>query len=192
MNYIEIMLLFIILIGILGSLFIMRFDFKRYGLLFVISLLTANLFCYLFTLSGFYSFPDELFNNDVLIPVTLVSTVFPFLVLVGVRYSPEKWVYKIPFYWGIVNLGVLGEVLFKSTSYFKFENYWDLWDSYTLWWIFLLLFEILGGKIIPVHLRKPIFSRSFRYGRWAWIVLHVIFILTIFLAGVYVGVTVFE
>jgi len=89
-------------------------------------------------------------------------------------------------------LGVLGEVILKGTSIFRFEPEWDLWDSYTLWWIYYLLFELIGGKVIPSHLRKPILSESFRYGRWAWIVFHIIVIITIFLAGVYVGVTVIK
>ena len=72
----------------------------------------------------------------------------------GVRYSPEKWGWKIPFYWGIVHLGVLGEVILKGTSIFRFEPEWDLWDSYTLWWIYYLLFELIGGKVIPKPPKK--------------------------------------
>jgi hypothetical protein len=90
-------------------------------------------------------------------------------------------------------LGVLGEVILKHTSIFRFEpEWWDLWDSYTLWWLYFLLFELLGGKVIPDHLRNPVTVNSFRYGNWAWIVLHIIVITTIFLAGVYVGITVFR
>jgi hypothetical protein len=79
-----------------------------------------------------------------------------------------------------------------NTAIFRFEPEWDLWDSYSLRWLFYLLFEILGSKIIPPHLRRPISSESFRYGRWAWIIFHVVVIATIFLAGVYVGITVFK
>ncbi len=79
-----------------------------------------------------------------------------------------------------------------ATSIFKFESEWDLWDSYSLRWVYYLLFEILGGKIIPSDLRNPISHESFRYGRWAWILFHVVVITTIFLAGVYVGITVFK
>ena len=89
-------------------------------------------------------------------------------------------------------MGVLGEVVLKHTSIFKFETEWDLWDSYTLWWLYFLLFELLGGKIVPNYLRSPINSDSFRYGNWAWIIFHIIVITTIFLAGVYVGITVFR
>lgn len=76
-----------------------------------------------------------------------------------------------------------------TTPIFKFKQEWDLWDSYTLWWIYYLLFEILGGKIIPPNILIPISYESFKYGRWAWIVFHIIVITTIFLAGVYAGGT---
>ena len=191
MNYKEIIILLIIIVGILGCLSIIRLDWKRYGFIFLISVISSNLVCYMFTYTGLYSFPNNVFHGGLLIPYGLVSTVFPFLALFGIRYSPEKWAWKIPFYWGIVHLGVLGEVILLNTTIFKFEPEWDLWDSYTLWWINYLLFELLGTKVIPSRLRKPITSDSFRYGSWAWIVFHIIVITTIFLAGVYVGITVF-
>jgi hypothetical protein len=192
MNHVEIFILIIMIIGSLGCLYFIRLDWKRYGFLLLISILSVNLLCYAFTYSGFYSFPNNVLHGEFLIPYGLVSTVLPFLALFGIRFSPEKWVWKIPFYWGIVHLGVLGEVILKHTSIFKFEPEWDLWDSYTLWWLYYLLFELLGGKMIPDHLRKPINSILFRYGNWAWLVLHIIVISTIFLAGVYVGITVFK
>jgi hypothetical protein len=192
MNYEAIVILFIIILGSLGCLYFICLDWKRYGFFLLISILSVNLLCYAFTFSGFYSFPNNVLHGDLLIPYGLVSTVFPFLALFGIRFSPEKWVWKIPFYWGIVHLGVLGEVILKYTSIFRFEPEWDLWDSYTLWWLYFLLFELLGGKVVPNHLRKPINSIAFRYGKWAWLLLHIIVISTIFLAGVYVGITVFK
>ncbi len=181
-----------IILGVVGCFYFIRLDWKRYGFIFLISLMSANLLCYIFTFIGFYSFPNNVLHQPFIMPFGLVSTVFPFITLFGIRYSPEKWIWKIPFYWAIVHLGVLGEVILKHTSIFRFEPEWDLWDSYTLWWIYYLLFELLGGKVIPKDLRKPINSDSFRYGGWAWIVFHIIVISTIFLAGVYVGVTVFK
>lgn len=187
----AIVMLVLILVGSLGCLYFIRVDWKRYGAIFLISSLSAITLCYMFTYSGLYTFPNNVFHRGLLIPYGLVSTVFPLIVLIGIRYSPIKWIWKIPFYWAFVHLGVLTEVLFKQTSIYKFKLEWDLWDSYTLWWIFLLLFDLLGQKIVPDSLRKPIQSESFRYGKWAWIVFHVIVISTIFLAGVYVGVTLF-
>lgn len=192
MNVKALIVLLVIIVAMLGCLFFIRIDWKRYGFLFLTSVVSANSLCYIFTYSGFYSFPNNVLHGDSLIPYGIVSTVFPLMVLFGIRYSPERWVWKIPFYWGIVHMGVLGEVVLKHTSIFKFETEWDLWDSYTLWWLYFLLFELLGGKVVPNHLRSPINSDSFRYGNWAWIVFHIIVITTIFLAGVYVGITVFR
>ncbi len=187
----KIALLIAILLAAIGCAYIIRIDWKRYGFLYLLTVISANLLCYTFTYIGFYSFPNNILHGNLLTPYALVSTAFPFGVLFGVRYSPEKWVWKIPFYWGIIHLGVLSEVILLLTPIFQFEPEWDLWDSYTLWWIYFLLFEALGGKIIPNHLRNPISHESFKYGRWAWIIFHIIVIVTIFLAGVYVGVTLF-
>lgn len=192
MNYKEISILLIIIFAGLGCLYFIRLDWKRYGVLFLSSVFSSNLVCYLFTFIGFYSFPEKVLHDHFLIPYGLVSTLFPFITLFGIRYSPKQWIWKIPFYWAVVHLGILGEVILKSTTIFDFEPEWDLWDSYTLWWLNYLLFELLGGKIVPEHLRKPINGESFRYGKWAWIVFHIIVISTIFLVGVYVGVTVFK
>ncbi|MGM8215260.1 CBO0543 family protein [Bacillaceae bacterium W0354] len=188
----DLVILIIMIIGGVGCIYFISIDWRRYGLLFIISVLSANLLCFTFTYFGLYSFPYNPLHGGALMPYGLVSTVFPFLVLFSVRYSPKKWVWKIPFYWGVIHLGVTGEVILKSTSIFKFGPKWDLWDSYTLWWIYYLLFELLGGKIIPDSRRKPIDAEAFSYGHWAWIIFHVIVIVTIFLAGVYTGVTIIK
>ncbi|MRG86734.1 CBO0543 family protein [Salinibacillus xinjiangensis] len=185
------MLVSIILLGF-GCLYFIRLDWKKYGFLYIIATLSANTLCYFFTSVGLYSFPNNVLHGNLLIPYGLVSTAFPLGVLFGVRFSPEKWVWKIPFYWGIVHLGMVAEIVLMVTPIFKFEPEWDLWDSYSLRWAYYLLFEILGTKIIPPNLRKPINHQSFMYGRWAWIVFHIIVITTIFLAGVYVGVTIIK
>jgi hypothetical protein len=192
MNIDALFLLGLIIFGSAGNIYFIFKGWKYYGLLFLISAISANLLCYLFTYIGFYSFPHIPFHNHFLIPYGLVSTAFPFISLFAVRYSPKTWPWKIPFYWGIIHLGVLMEVVLKNSVIFKFEPEWDLWDSYTIWWLYYLLIELIGGKMIPSHLRKPIHSESFRYGKWAWIILHIIVISTIFLAGVYFGVTVLK
>jgi len=183
------MLILIVAFG-LGCFYFVRLDWKRYGAVYLIAAIAANALCYALTYVGMYSFPENEWHDSLLIPHGLVSTLFPFIAMFGVRFSPERWVWKIPFYWGVVHLGVAGEVVLKQTSIFAFAKEWDLWDSYTLWWIFYLLMEALSGKIVPASKRKPIRAESFRYGRWAWIVFHAIVVTTIFLAGVYVGVTV--
>ncbi len=175
----------------LVCIIVARADWRRYGLLYFLSASTAVALCYLFTYVGFYRFPVNVLHGTLSIPYALVATAFPSAVLFGVRYSPERWAWKIPFYWAIIHIGVLSEVILLSTPILVFSPEWDLWDSYTLWWIYYLLFELLGGKLIPPASRRPLNPETLRYGRWAWIVLHAIVIVTIFLAGVYVGVTVF-
>lgn len=100
------LLVTIILMG-LGCLYFIRLDWKKYGLLYIISAFSANILCYLFTLVGFYSFPNNVLHGNLLMPYGLVSTAFPFTVMFGVRFSPEKWVWKISFYWGTIHLGIL-------------------------------------------------------------------------------------
>ncbi|GLH65419.1 CBO0543 family protein [Parageobacillus sp. G301] len=177
-----------VILSLIGSFFILRNNFKRYGLLYFISGLTGAFLCFVFVSIGFYSFPARLIPMSP-IPIIEMFTVIPFYVLFGVRYSPSKWGWKIPFYWGMVHIAMLLEifVLFPPVKIMDYKENWDAWDSYTWWWIYLLLFEWIGGKIVPTHSRKPIQSKSFRYGRWGWVVFHFIVITTIFLAGVYTG-----
>ncbi len=177
-----------ITISIIGSILIIRINWKKYGLLYILSAVTGNLLCYIFIKFGFYSFPIRLFPTVFSMPFEAILTAFPFLVILSVRFSPKEWSYKIPFYWVIVHLGMLGETLILlKTGLITYNFKWDFWDSYTWWWIYFLLFEWIGGLIIPQNSRNPISSESFRYGKWAWILLHFILIITIFLGGIYLG-----
>lgn len=177
-----------IIISCVGSYLILKINWKKYGLLFLSSGFIGIILCYIFIKIGFYSYPFRLFPSISSMPFEIIFTSFPFLVLVGVRYSPNSWAYKIPFYWGIVHLGMLTEtLLLLNTNLIQYDWKWDFWDSYTWWWIFLLIFDWIGGLIIPDNLRNPIDSKSFHYGKWAFIILHFIFITTIFLAGYYLG-----
>ncbi|MBO8170800.1 MAG: hypothetical protein H0Z33_02795 [Bacillaceae bacterium] len=174
--------------SLVGSYFILRLDWKRYGLLFVLSGIVGNILCYLFVIFGFYSYPYRMFPQFVNMPIMAVLTVFPFYVLLGVRYSPREWAWKIPFYWVFVHVGMLLETIAQHfTGLIRYEFAWDVWDSYTWWWIYLLAFEWIGGLIIPDRVRKPLKVESFRYGRGLWATLHFILIITIFLAGFYLG-----
>lgn len=180
-----------LLISLIGSILIIRFNWKRYGLLFLLSGLVGNILCYIFVKAGFYSFPYRLFNGISVMPFDAILIVFPFLVLLGVRYSPKLWAYKIAFYWVIIHLGMLAETLILiNTKLMVYDYEWDFWDSYTWWWIFFLFFEWIGGLVVTEHFRRPISTEAFRYGKWAWIVLHFILILTIFLGGYYLGKTI--
>lgn len=177
-----------ITLSFIGSLLIMRFNWKRYGLLFVLSGVTGNILCYIFIKIGFYSFPYRLFPHISLMPFEAILTVFPFFVLLGVRYSPRSWALKIPFYWVLVHVGMLAETLARLyTKIIEYNFEWDFLDSYTWWWVFLLLFEYTGGLIVPENDRKPINPETLRYGKAGFLVIHFILIVTIFLGGVYVG-----
>jgi hypothetical protein len=176
-----------IAITCIGSYFMMRINWRRYGLLYFIAAITGNVLCYIFVKVGFYSFPYILFPVAKM-PVVAITTVFSFYVLLGVRYSPIKWPYKISFYGVIVNLGILLETIFKNTTnLIRYDYEWDFWDSYTSWWAFFILMEWIGSKIIPNNLRKPIKEDAFRFGNWFFFLIHFIGICTIFLAGLYLG-----
>ena len=166
----------------------MRHNWKRYGALFLLSAVIGNILCYVFIKLGYYYYPYRLFPTLFIMPLTLVLTMFPALVLASVRYSPKSWAYKIPFYWVIVHLGVLFEVWAEEmTQIIKYNESWYLWDSYTWWWIFLLVFEWVGGIIVPAESRKPLDQELLKYGKIGWFILHFVLILTIFIAGVYTG-----
>lgn len=169
---------------------IIRTDWKRYGALFLLSAIIGNVLCYIFVKLCLYEFPYRLFPDLFIMPVAVVTTTFPAAVLFGVRYSPRPWSYKIAFYWVFVHLGVLFEGWTETqTQLIRYNASWNLWASYTWWWIFFLVFEWIGGMIVPADVRKPIDHELFRYGRIGWFILHFILIGTIFIAGVYVGIT---
>jgi len=172
----------------IATFLILKTDWKKYGLLFIISAATGVILCYIFIGLGLYTFPYRLFPYVSKIPFTAILTIFPFYVLLGVRYSPKPWPWKIPFYWAMVHIGMFAEVWAESrTQLVKYHPVWDVWDSYTWWWIYLLVFEWIGGLIVTQDIRKPIDQEILRYGKIGWFILHFILISTIFLAGVYMG-----
>lgn len=182
-----------IFFSILGSIFILRFNWKKYGLVYFISVLIGEALCYFFVKAGLYSFPYILFPRISSMPFVFVLTFFPFMVIVGIRYSPTRWSYKIPFYWVLIHLGMLSEVLANNfTRLIRYEKYWDTWDSYTWWWIFFLMLEWVGGLIVAPEYRKPIDENILKYGKIGWFITHFILIGTIFLAGFYMGIKIVE
>ncbi len=169
-------------------LLVIRNNWKKYGLLLLLCAVIGNILCYLFVVLGFYHYPYRLFPKITIMPVSLIVTMFPGLILFSVRYSPKSWAYKIPFYWVLVHLGVLIEGWAeKQTQLIKYNASWNLWASYTWWWIFLLVFEWVGGMVVPAESRKPIDQELMRYGKIGWFIVHFILICTIFIAGVYTG-----
>ncbi|MBM7865282.1 hypothetical protein GTO89_00680 [Heliobacterium gestii] len=175
-------------IDLVGAVYIARINWKRYGLLFFLSALIGSLLCYLFLVLGYYEFSYLLFPGFLPFPFESILTAFSFYVLLGVCYSPKQWAYKIPFYWTVINLGVFAESLMEAkTEIIKYQWAWDFWDSYSAWWIYLLLFEWLGGKIIPPESRRPIPEEAFRFGRWAWFVFHGVMLPAAIGIGIYLG-----
>jgi hypothetical protein len=173
--------------GILSFL-IIKTDWKKYGTLYLLSAITGAILCYVFIYLHLYSFPYLLFPKVSKIPYTIMLSVFPFFVLVGVKYSPRTWAAKIPFYWTLVHIGVFSEVWSETqTQLIRYGPFWHVWESYTWWWIYLLVFEWVGGLIVPQASRTPIDQEFLKYGKLGWFISHLILIISIFLAGVYTG-----
>ncbi|AGT32069.2 hypothetical protein M493_08980 [Geobacillus genomosp. 3] len=171
-----------------GSIWIMRHDKKRYGVLYALSAAVGILLCLAFVFAGFYTFPVKLIPHPP-IPLIEMLTVVPFFTLLGVRYSPKEWAWKLPFYFAGVQVIMTLELvaLLSPLRLIEYNEQWDAWDSYTAWWLYLLLFEWIGGNIVPADARAPLAASSFRYGRWGWIIVHAVAMATVFLAGVYTG-----
>ncbi len=179
-----------IAVSVAICVFIIRKNWKAYGALFLLCAVIGNVLCYIFVKLNLYSYPFNLFPGLSIMPVALILTMFPSLILFGVRYSPKTWPYKIPFYWVLVHLGVLIEAWAENeTQLIKYTAPWDLWASYTWWWIFVLVFEWIGGIIVPAESRKPLDQEWLKYGKTGWFIVHFILITTVFLAGVYAGMT---
>lgn len=171
----------------LGTIAIVKLNWKRYGFLLLLSAIIGVILCYIFIGFGLYMFPYRLFPQISKIPFTAILTIFPFYVLLGVRYSPKSWPWKIPFYWAMVHIGMTAETWAEhKTLLIKYHPLWDVWDSYTWWWIYLLIFEWVGSLIVPQESRKPLDIELLRFGK-GWFILHFILISTIFLAGFFMG-----
>ncbi|WP_227937580.1 CBO0543 family protein [Alkalihalobacillus deserti] len=178
----------VISVSIIGLFLFMRLDWKRYGSLFLFSTIVGFILCFIFVKLGFYSYPYRLFPKLSSMPFMTIATSFSLLILVGVRYSPRSWPWKIPFYWAMIHIGIFFETLMLTeTRIIAYGFKWDFWDSYTWWWIYLLTFEWIGGLIIPNHLRKPLKIRHLHYGKIGWFIIHFILIVSIFLGGYYLG-----
>lgn len=176
------------LLSIIGSIFIMRTNWKQYGLLFIAVALVGELLDYLFVKLGFYSYDYKLFHDMPNSPYSLIMTLFPFYILFGVKYSPRAWNYKLLFYMTLVHIGMTGEVLAGNfTRVINYHRFWDTWDSYIWWWLFALAFETIGSLIVSEQYRTPIKDETFKFGNLGWYFTHFIFITTIFLGGIFLG-----
>ncbi|MFD2046575.1 CBO0543 family protein [Ornithinibacillus salinisoli] len=187
-NVESIIYIFGFLIGLIFLIYFLRLNWKKYGILFILSALVGNILCYIFVKLNFYSFPYVLFPKILVMPLTTITLTFPIMVLLAVRYSPDHWGWKIPFYSTIVHVGMFWETwALTNTRIIEYNFKWDFWDSYTWWWIFFLLFEWIGGSIIPNNFRKPINIEFLKFGKLGWAIIHFILIVTVFLGGYYLG-----
>lgn len=157
-----------------GSLYLIRYSILRYGIMFILSSISAGLLCALFFRMGFYRYALPM--KEVL-PAAAVS--FSFLALLLIRYRPEKNTF--PFFFISITLVFSVEVLLKdSVGFIIFRNGWDYWDSYSLYWIFLRLMGFVGEFFIPGAYRAPIRQDTRGY----WILFIAVLIYACF--GVYI------
>lgn len=179
-----------VLAASVGAICILRINWKQYGLLFFFSGIVGLVLCYILIGLKIYTFPFRLFPSFTSIPIPTLLIVFPAYVVAAVRYSPKSWGWKIPYYWVLVHLVALIEGLSEGMSdIIHYGEHWTLFDSYALWWIYLLVFEWLGGLMVSPENRKPLDPSYLRHGTIGWFVVHFVLIVSFFLAGVYVGST---
>ena len=88
-------LIIALIINVIGIVWVARHNWKRYGLLTLASGLLGSIICYIFILLKYYEFPNLLIEGFLPFPFESIVTAFSFYVLLGVRYSPKKWIYKI-------------------------------------------------------------------------------------------------
>ncbi|MFN3346854.1 MAG: CBO0543 family protein, partial [Candidatus Bipolaricaulaceae bacterium] len=105
-----------VVISSIGILLIVRRDWKRYGALYLTVAIIGNIICYVFTRIGYYSFPFRLFPDLSIMPFTVVATFFPFCVILAFYFAPKPWLWKIPFYWSIIHVGMLLETIFEERT----------------------------------------------------------------------------
>lgn len=185
-NIETLLILSVVLVSIMGSFLIIRINWKLYGALFLLSGAAGTLICLILYLLGLYAFPFRLFQPGEAIPLELTLIVFPFFVLFTVRFSPKSWGWKLAYYMVFVHLAALAEALVENnTQIIKYSAHWQLWESYFFWWLFLLSFEGLAGRIVPPANRKPPSPDFLRFGHAGWVIAHVVFMFTVYLAGLY-------
>lgn len=172
----------------IASLFILKKNWKQYGILYIATAIVGELLDILFVQLKLFHYPYDLIPSLPISPFTLIMTIYPFYIVFGVKYSPSSWKHKFPFYMTIIHLGMVGEVLAQHfTHVIEYGDYWDTWDSYIWWWIFILGFELVGGLIVSKENRTPISEDFFKYGNLGWYITHFIYLSTIFLGGVLLG-----
>jgi hypothetical protein len=158
----------------LGCLFIVKKHVFRYGIVLIISLVLASCLCLIFYWMDFYRFVLPL---PLVLPVVAIS--FSFLALFMIKYRPKRRTF--PFFFTTLTLVFSMEVLLKDfAGFIKFRNGWDYWDSYSLYWVYIRVFDRIGEYLVPLPYRSPVRSDTKKY----W----VIFLLVVFYT--YIGITI--
>jgi hypothetical protein len=157
-----------------GSLILIRYNTLRYGIMFILSSITAALLCVLFFRMGFYRYALPM--KEVL-PAAAIS--FSFFALLMIRYRPERNTF--PFFFIAITAVFSVEVILKDfAGFIRFRDGWDYWDSYSLYWLYLRLMGFVGDFFIPGAYRAPIRPDTKGY----WILFIVMLIYACF--GVYI------
>jgi hypothetical protein len=72
-----------IVIGLVGGYLLIKKDWKRYGLVYLLNGMAGNVLCYTFVFAGFYSFPKFTLNGYSVAPYLIMLTFIPFTSLLG-------------------------------------------------------------------------------------------------------------
>ena len=102
-------------LGSIGVLFFFHIDWKKFGLLYLISGLGGLFLCTFFMLFKFYDFPSHM-RIGLSMPHFTLLIFFSLVAMLGVRYSPRRWSWKLPFYMTIVHLGMIAETWAQTST----------------------------------------------------------------------------
>ncbi len=153
----------------IGLLVILRKNYVRYGFITGISIVISIMLCMFFYSNGFYRFVLPL---PVILPTVAMS--FTFLVLFSICYKPKH--HTFVFYFTMINFVFAIEMILKYFFHFiVYRGPWDTWDSYSLYWVYIRFFAILGDWFVPIKYRNPVSSDTRAY----WISFIIVFIGTI-------------
>ncbi|WP_078544979.1 hypothetical protein [Litchfieldia alkalitelluris] len=156
-----------------GCFFIIKTNVLRYGIIFLISILLSVSFCIFFYFNGFYRFVLPIYL--ILLPVICS---FGFLILFLIKYRPTK--YTFPFYFSVLTFILGCEIFLKDVvGFIVFRNGWDLWDSYSFYWVYVRIFDFIGERVISEKWRKPVPYDKRMY----WIIFLVMIVISFVILG---------
>jgi hypothetical protein len=158
--------------GCFGCFLILKNHPLRYGLIFIFHFIFSISICLCFYWFGFYRYVFPLYY---VLPAVVFS--FGLLVLFTIHFKTKKFTF--PFFFMTINLVFCFEIFLQYIGFIKFRNGWDFWDSYSLYWIYVRLFNFIGDYLIPIKYRNPIKTNVKAY--WIFFVLTVVLTIVILL-----------